>query len=68
MDPGGSNAVSHVFLRQKLVPVAQIKRLHIWDKCASSRKKNMHPLKMMWGKLDNGCGEKLKKEVGKNVK
>ena len=25
-------------------------------------------LKMMWGKLDNGCGEKLKKEVGKNVK
>ena len=34
-----SNAVSHVFLRQKLVPVAQIKVLPIWDRLASSRKK-----------------------------
>jgi len=44
MDPGGSNAVSHVSLRQKLVPVAQIKRLHIWDKCASFGKKKPQPL------------------------
>ena len=44
MGSGGSNAVSHVFLRQKLVSVAQIKVLHIWDRCASSGKKMPLPL------------------------
>ena len=39
LDSGGSNAPSQVLIRQKLVPVAQIKRLRIWDKCASSGKK-----------------------------
>ena len=47
MDPCGSNAVSHVSLRQKLVPVAQIKRLHIWDKCASFGKKRPQPLRIL---------------------
>ena len=37
---GDSNAVSQVFLRQKLAHVVQVEVLPIWDKLANSGKKS----------------------------